>query len=78
MQSLDISSQEYLFKLGASAIAVALAMILSGVAVVFIARKSDAQSFVTVEDFWGGLLIGFFVGYTGSSFFAKLTGAIAP
>jgi hypothetical protein len=55
-----------------------LAMILSVVAVIFMARKSDAQSFVTVEDFWGGALIGFFVGYTGTSFFTELTKLAPP
>ncbi|MEM6425372.1 MAG: hypothetical protein AAF728_09465 [Cyanobacteria bacterium P01_D01_bin.128] len=53
---------------------IALAVILSCVSIVFMARKSDAQSFISVEDFWGGLLIGFLVGYTGTSFFEQLTG----
>jgi len=43
-------------------------------AIIFMARKSDAQSFVSIEDFWGGLLIGFLVGYTGTSFFESITG----
>jgi hypothetical protein len=50
-----------------------LAIILSAIAIIFIARKSDAQAFITVEDFWGGLLIGFFVGYTGTDYFEALT-----
>jgi hypothetical protein len=50
-----------------------VSMILSMVAVIFVARKSEAQSFVSVEDFWGAFLIGFFVGYTGTSFFDELT-----
>jgi hypothetical protein len=54
------------------------AMVLSGMAVVFLARKSDAQSFVSVEDFWGGMLMGFLIGYTGTSFFGTLTGFNAP
>lgn len=57
-----------------SCTAVVLAVILSGIAVVFMARKSESQSFVSIEDFWGGLLIGFLVGYTGTSFFEQLTG----
>jgi hypothetical protein len=61
-----------------SVITVAVAVILSSIAVVFMVRKSDAQSFVSVEDFWGGLLIGFFVGYTGTSFFEQLTGVTNP
>jgi hypothetical protein len=60
-----------------ASVSVFVAMILSGMAVVFLARKSDAQSFVSVEDFWGGMLMGFLVGYTGTSFFGTLTG-ISP
>lgn len=54
-------------------IPLALSIILGSIAIVFIARKSDAQSFISVEDFWGGLLVGFFVGYTGTEFFGQLT-----
>jgi hypothetical protein len=55
-----------------------LSIILGGMAVIFMARKSDAQSFVSVEDFWGGILIGFLVGYTGTSFFQSITGIQVP
>lgn len=54
--------------------ALVLSVLLSAIAVIFIARKSDSQSFVSVEDFWGGLLTGFLVGYSGTSFFTDLTG----
>lgn len=60
-----------------SLVTIAVAVILSGMAIIFMARKSDAQSFVSIEDFWGGLLIGFLVGYTGTSFFESLTGVPA-
>jgi hypothetical protein len=53
--------------------ALALSAILSGAAVIFSARKAEAQSFITVEDFWGGLLIGFLIGYSGTAAFAKIT-----
>jgi nitrate/nitrite transporter NarK len=49
------------------------AIILSIIAIIFTARKSETQSFVSIEDFWGGLLIGFLIGYTGTSFFDNLT-----
>lgn len=55
--------------------ALLLSAILSGAAIVFSARKSEAQSFVTVEDFWGGLLVGFLIGYSGTTAFAKITGS---
>lgn len=51
-----------------------LAIILSSVSVIFMARKSDSQSFISIEDFWGGILIGFLVGYSGLSFFEQFTG----
>jgi hypothetical protein len=54
------------------AISVLLSVILGAAAVVFLARKSDAQAFVSVEDIWGGALIGFLVGYSGTSFFDQL------
>jgi len=57
---------------------VIVAVILSSMAIIFIARKSDAQSFVSVEDFWGGVLIGFLVGYSGTTFFESLTGVSRP
>ncbi len=55
-----------------------LSVILSGTAIVFAARKSDTQSFVTVEDFWGGVLVGFLIGYSGTSAFSELTGVPSP
>jgi hypothetical protein len=50
-----------------------LTPLLSAMAVVFLARKSDTQSMVSIEDFWSGLVIGFLVGYTGTSAFERLT-----
>lgn len=34
--------------------------------------KSEAQTFVTVEDFWGGLLVGFLTGYSGTAAFSDV------
>lgn len=55
-----------------------IAVVLGSASVIFTARKSDTQSFVSVEDFWGGCLIGFLVGYTGTSFFNEVAGLSAP
>lgn len=49
-------------------------VILSAMAVVFLARKSETQSLISIEDFWGGLVIGFLVGYTGTKAFESLSG----
>ncbi len=62
------------FGLGEMAVSAFLTVVLSVVAVVFVARKSEAQSVVSVEDFWGGIVIGFLIGYTGSTAFESLTG----
>jgi hypothetical protein len=36
--------------------------------VVAFARKNNVQQIISVEDFWGGLFLGFLVGYSGESF----------
>jgi hypothetical protein len=42
--------------------------------VIGFARKTASQSFVSVEDFWGGALIGITVGFVGHSQFLHLFG----
>lgn len=72
----DAGSFSVLFqeRLGASVGALVLAVILSGAGIVFAARKSNAQAFISVEDFWGGLLVGFLIGYSGTAAFSNITG----
>jgi hypothetical protein len=40
-------------------------IIISGFAVIAFARKAGVQPIITIQDFWGGLLIGFLVGFSG-------------
>jgi len=54
-------------------LAFVLSLILSAVAVIFTARKSDIQTFISIEDFWGGLVIGFLIGYSGVAAFQTYT-----
>jgi hypothetical protein len=42
-------------------------VLLSAIVIVAFARKKDAQPFVSVEDFYGGLFVGFLVGINGAS-----------
>ncbi|WP_222424902.1 hypothetical protein [Candidatus Nitrosocosmicus arcticus] len=49
-------------------------IILSFIAGVILMRRKDVQSFITVEDFWGGLLMGFVVGYVGFEGLLRLFG----
>ncbi|MFC8383557.1 hypothetical protein [Nocardia sp. NPDC057272] len=72
----DATSFDVLFgaRLGAALGALVLAVILSGAGIVFAARKSNAQAFISVEDFWGGLLVGFLIGYSGTAAFSNITG----
>jgi hypothetical protein len=44
------------------------------IVVVAFARKSNVQQIVSVEDFWGGLFIGFLVGYSGENFISSVIG----
>ncbi len=53
--------------------ATGLAMILAVIAVVFSSRRTkDVQPILTVEDFWGGVVVGFLLGYLGHQFFQTL------
>jgi hypothetical protein len=49
-------------------------IIFAIVIVVAFARKSNVQQIVSVEDFWGGIFIGFLVGYAGESFVTSVIG----
>jgi hypothetical protein len=48
--------------------------IFAVIIVVAFARKNNVQQIVSVEDFWGGMFIGFLVGYSGESFISSVIG----
>lgn len=48
--------------------------IFAVIIVVAFARKSNVQQIVSVEDFWGGVFIGFLSGYVGESFITSILG----
>jgi hypothetical protein len=45
------------------------ALLMSLIATIALARKSGAQGFITVEDFFGGFVIGALIGYGGKEYF---------
>jgi hypothetical protein len=47
---------------------------LAFLTVIIFQRKKGVQSFLTIEDFWGGILVGFIVGYSGVQFFNSIIG----
>jgi len=49
--------------------------IFAVIIVVAFARKNNVQQIVSVEDFWGGIFIGFLVGYSGESFINSVLGS---
>lgn len=55
-----------------------ISSILAVITVVAFARKSDAQPLVAIEDFLGGLLLGFIVGYTGNALFEQVIKTATP
>lgn len=50
-------------------------VLLASIAVIAFARKKDTQPILSIEDFWGGLFIGFLAGYTGKTFINQFHGA---
>ena len=42
--------------------------------VIAFARKNEVQQIVSVEDFWGGIFIGFLTGYSGETFIQAVLG----
>jgi hypothetical protein len=59
----------------AQILSLSLGVILSAVTVVSFARKSGVQQIVSIEDFWGGLFLGFLIGFLGQNYALNL---IAP
>ena len=49
-----------------------IALLATLAVVIGFARKTSAQPFVSIEDFWGGSLIGFSVGFLGYEQFSSL------
>lgn len=48
---------------------------MSLIAAIALSRKTGTQGFITVEDFFGGFVVGALIGYGGSEYFEK---AITP
>jgi len=57
------------------AVSVGASIVMSLIATIALARKTGTQGFITVEDFFGGFVIGSLIGYGGSEYFEK---AIIP
>jgi hypothetical protein len=57
-------------------------MILSSMVVVAFARKSGVQKIISIEDFYGGLFLGFLIGFSGPEYAINLItgqgGHLAP
>lgn len=59
--------------LGQALIPICANIVLSGVVIVAFGRKKDTQPFISVEDFWGALFVGFLVGTGGQEWLDFLT-----
>jgi hypothetical protein len=51
------------------------AVVMSLIATIALSRKTGTQGFITVEDFFGGFVVGALIGYGGSTYFER---AIIP
>jgi hypothetical protein len=59
----------------AIAVSIGASVVMSLIATVALSRKTGAQGFITVEDFFGGFVVGALIGYGGSTYFER---AIIP
>ena len=57
------------------AVSIGASIVMSLIASIALARKTGTQGFITVEDFFGGFVVGSLIGYGGSQYFEK---AIIP
>jgi hypothetical protein len=64
--------------MGTQVLSLVMAVILSAITVVSFARKSGVQQIVSVEDFWGGLFLGFLIGFLGQNFALDLIAPQSP
>jgi hypothetical protein len=55
-----------------------VSLVLAAMTVVLFARKKDVQPLIAVEDFWGGIAIGFLVTYSGTEMLESITEAPKP
>ncbi|SEP00474.1 hypothetical protein SAMN02799625_04433 [Methylobacterium sp. UNC300MFChir4.1] len=71
---LQISAKEFIYlgvMLGGS-------VVMSIISAMALSRKTGAQGFITVEDFFGGFVIGALVGYQGTAYFENLLTQAVP
>ena len=59
-------------------VSLTVSVVLAIMACVLFARKKDVQPIIAVEDFWGGVAIGFLTGYVGSEFLDPVLPPNAP
>jgi hypothetical protein len=55
-------------------ISLSVSLVLAAMTVVLFARKKDVQPLIAIEDFWGGVAIGFLAAYSGPQIFRGLFG----
>jgi hypothetical protein len=79
--SLDVNVLPGLFATAGSAatrirfgFGLVTAVLVAGVVVVAFARKKDAQPILAIEDFWGGLFVGFLSAYGGEALLKQIAG----
>jgi hypothetical protein len=53
-------------------------VIMAVIATIALSRKTGAQGFITVEDFFGGFVIGVLIAYEGTSYFEELLNHATP
>jgi hypothetical protein len=65
---LSLKPQDWVLQ----AIQLSGSVIMAIIATIALSRKTGAQGFITVEDFFGGFVVGVLVSYEGSSYFESV------
>jgi hypothetical protein len=65
---LALKAQDWIIQL----IRLSGSAIMAVIATVALSRKTGAQGFITVEDFFGGFVVGVLIGYKGTSYFEDI------
>lgn len=76
----NMMTSEFNFDVDKTPFEILTSIVIGFMAGIILMRRKDVQAFITIEDFWGGILIGFTVGIVGKeAIFSMLkTGTILP
>lgn len=74
----NFAISEFKFDIDKTPVEILSSLVFGFIAAIILMRRKDVQAFITIEDFWGGILIGFTVGILGKEFVINLLKSGSP